>query len=144
MERFGAIVSSVTIPALVSFLAVVCLGSFTFSGAASEAVPMALIAGGFGILPTLLIGVPSYAALVYYHRAGFVTSAVIGAFPGLLLIAIGALLPDSSFDARFFGLFFVLYGVPVALGTHIGCLVRRSWMGAPNNSLKRTDQSLRD
>jgi hypothetical protein len=144
MERFGAIVSRVTIPAVVSFLAVVCLGSLAFSRATSEAVPMALIAGGFGILPTLLIGVPSYAALVYFRRAGFVTSAVVGAFPGLLLIAIGALLADSGADARAFGLFFVLYGVPVALGTHIGCLVSRSRMGAPNISLKRTNQSLRD
>ena len=144
MERFGEIVSRVTIPAVVSFLAIVCLGSLAFSDAASEAVPMALIAGGFGILPTLLIGVPSYAALVYFRRAGFVTSAVVGALPGLLLIAIGALLQDSGADARVFGLFFVLYGVPVALGTHIGCLVSRLRVGAPNTSLKRTDQSLRD
>jgi hypothetical protein len=82
-----------------------------------------------GFFPALLYGAPAYAGLLCLGYASYVTAAVIGALPGLGLLAFG-----SDWGGLFLG-----YGVPVALCTHFLAKrhLKRHGMGA-NNSFKPT------
>ena len=91
-------------------------------------------AGGFfismfafmlGFFPAFIYGAPAYAALLYRGYANYVTATLIGALPGLVLL---------PFDKEL-GFLFIIYGVPVALCTHLIAIRHR--VGA-NNSFKPT------
>ena len=90
---------------------------------------LSMFATMLGVIPVLLYGAPAYALLVWFRRAGYVSAAILGTMPSLVLLAFGS----SSWGL------FLLFGIPVACCTHF--LAKRSprlqQMGA-NNSFKPT------
>jgi hypothetical protein len=98
---------------------------FTPAGAAVVVFGYTL---AFGFLPVVLFGAPLYAFLLSTGRASLLAAIGIGVAPGLGLY----------FVALDLGVMSAIGGLFVALCTHAACTIR------PNNSLKRTNQSLRD
>jgi hypothetical protein len=68
-----------------------------------------LVAILIGILPTLLYGAPAYALVATRYKPSLLASLVIGALPGLALLAL-------SLD---WATLFLLFGLPVAICLHI-------------------------
>ncbi len=98
---------------------------FTPAGAAVVVFAYTL---AFGILPVVLFGAPLYAFLLSTGRASVLAAIGIGVVPGLCLY----------FVAWDLGVMSAIGGLFVALCTHTACTI------CPNNSLKWTNQSLRD
>ena len=86
-----------------------------------------LVAILIGILPTLLYGVPLYALVATQYKPSLLASLVIGALPGLALLAF------SSDWATLF----LLFGLPVAICLHI-LTSRRIARHGSNKSFKPT------
>lgn len=70
---------------------------------------MAMYATFFGVLPTMLFGVPAYALLRARGRATAWAAVAIGVAPGMVLILV-----DPNL-----GLLFVAFGASVAIFTHL-------------------------
>lgn len=91
---FGLLTSDIS---LSNFVAGWSVGLFT-----------AMFAVMLGILPALLYGGAIYAFLVWLERANYITAAIAGGVPGLILFAFK---PGI-------GLLFLAFGIPVAWCTH--------------------------
>lgn len=63
-----------------------------------------------GFLPVLLFGVPAYATLLYKGWANYFTVVILGTVPAALLL---------PFEHGAFSLFFCIYGLPIALTSHL-------------------------
>jgi hypothetical protein len=76
-------------------------------------LPFALLAALaaliIGIIPCALFGVPAYSLLTLKGKANYLTSLLVGIFPGTLI---------SIFIDHYFGLCFILFGGVIALSTH--------------------------
>ncbi len=86
-----------------------------------------LVAILIGILPTFLYGAPAYALVATRYKPSLLASLVIGALPGLVLLAFSS---DWS-------TLFLLFGLPVAICLHI-LTSRRIARHGSNNSFKPT------
>lgn len=80
----------------------------TMGEKAGEVLGIALFATMFGGLPALMVGAPGYALLVRWGWANGSSAAVLGAAPGLVLLAF------SARGSMLLGIF----GIVVALVTH--------------------------
>ena len=75
-----------------------------------------------GLLPALLIGAPSYVALLQHNLARWPYVLILGVLPGLVMILIELSL----------GLWAIICGAAVALLTHLIC----SWLSSNNPFIK--------
>ena len=103
--------------------------SFGLSQSLGVAFVSAIPAILLGLVPALLWGAPAYALLAAGGHAGWFGAVVVGVAPGIAAMAFA---PE-------WGALLVMFGVPVAISTHLFARNRvRSLRNGPNNSSKRT------
>jgi hypothetical protein len=103
----GSFIGGLTCAVVV--LIVDAAGVADLPAAAGLGLMIAAIAIVVGFLPAFLYGAPLYALLVAKRRANFVSVALLGGAPGLVLVLM---------DPAGFGGFVLGFGIAVALATH--------------------------